>query len=230
MRTSSRAAVAVVALGILSTAGVSAGEPVRDKGTMRKAAWEWSDSDRLAARLNDDEAAARVRAHAAATPRIQSNDGRVFAATPYDTIVGKRDPHLYFRAELFDHLASAAFVDDTRTREVYREMREEICRKLGLPDHFWLKLEAITAAYRADRRLEREIGRSSLSAEQKQAQRASIAAKICRDRQTAMAEAATAFGPAFERFLYVSVAETLSTTMLRKPDEQFRAYVMGECR
>jgi hypothetical protein len=56
-----------------------------------------------------------------------------------------------------------------------------------------------------------------------------VEAMTCRDRRAALAAAESAFGPAFERFLYAAVAESLSMTIVRKPDDKFRAVVLGQC-
>ena len=147
MRTSDRVGTAVVLLSVIATAAWSA-----DPRAVRHPA-DWTDGERFAALTNDGEASRRVEAHRT-TQRI---DSEAEALRPYDIIDGAQNPHLYFPGELFDHVARYAFVDDPKFRAAYQEMREASRRKLGLPDDFWLQLESITAACRADQQEERAL-------------------------------------------------------------------------
>src|SRR5687767_6201989 len=61
----------------------------------RRDAWNWSETERFALRSNDDEAASRVRVHGSDQGRLATNGSA--AVRPYDMVVGKRDPHLFFR-------------------------------------------------------------------------------------------------------------------------------------
>ena len=188
--------------------------------------WQWSDQDRIAARLNDAAAALRVRAHRASG--AAEGAGAAGSIEAYDVIVGNHDSHLFLPFEIFDNLISLAFADDPNARAAYRESKEDQRKELGLPGDMWEQLESIVAPYRAGRRQERHLAFSNPTAEVRTEQQTN-ARMLCRDRLAALGEAQTTFGPAFKRFLYVAIAPTMTQVVLRKPDSNFVKVANGEC-
>ena len=180
--------------------------------------WEWSDSERLVERSNDAAAARRAARYTADLHGV------------YDFIDGSREPHLFFEYELFDHMMLAAYTDDTRTREVYRETKEDIRRSLGLPDDFWDRVGAIAAAYRKDRLEERRLGLATTRSPRHEAEEQAVMRQLCRDRWDALAALRREF-PRFREFLYTAIGASMTSTIFRKGEDGLRAVVLtGECR
>lgn len=163
------------------------------------APWAWSNGERIAARVDDSAAASRARGEA------------------YDVILGKRDPQLFLPVEVFDNVVSLAYADDPATRSAYRESKEEYRQALGLPSDMWTRLESTTAAYRAERRRERELALSGQTPAGS-LESARVRVVLCRERFAALREAERELGSAFTRFLYVAAAPTMTKVVLRKPD------------
>lgn len=231
------AAVCLVILTIVTVrmSADQANSPSSEQeATHRKNSWEWSDAERIAARLNDVEAAARVRAASGSLSRASHAVGtagatRVGSNDPHDVIVGSRDPQLFLKFELFDYMVRLSFADDEVTRSAYREIKDKRRAKLGLPPDMWQRLEVIVAPYRADRRREREIALSDRPEAERTADLKVVAALLCRDRFAALTEAEAQFGRAFDRFLYTAVAPDMIQVIARKPDDRVLARVSGGC-
>jgi hypothetical protein len=151
-----------------------------------KPPWEWTEDERIAARTNPALAVIRLES-AAGAYRIKSG------SPLHDVIDGKRDAALFLPIELFETMVRHGFPDDGWREAFAREITAA-----GLPDDFWPQLERLADRYIADRREDRE--RRQLP------DAASHEAVLCRDRATALAAARAAFGPALDRFLYMSVA------------------------
>ena len=217
--------ILTVAISLLMVAIATFADEQGSKAGREKRAWEWSDQERIASRMDDVAAAARLRTHRASTTR-----GELVSATePYDVIVGRRDAHLFLGAEVFDHLLSLAYADDARTREAYRESKDDQRSAVGLPSDLWDQLAVITAAYRADRLQERSIATAANRSTSKRGVKG-LETLLCRDRAAALHEAETIFGPAFTRFLYEAVAPNMVEFVLRKPDTTFVRGATGECQ
>ncbi|HEV7765115.1 MAG TPA: hypothetical protein VGQ76_08950 [Thermoanaerobaculia bacterium] len=199
-----------------------------------KQPWEWTDAERIAALTDDTAVAARLRAYRASQPPAATFAVEGIANDPiagvYDRIEGRRDPHLFFRSDLLDMVATMAYADESMTRNAYRHSKEDALEALGLPADFWETLEVITAAYRADRKDEKHNAFSDRSEAEKNAGQEVIYARMCRDRRAALREAEERFGPKFVQFLYTAVAPTMTRTILRKIDpEELRRVTAEEC-
>ncbi len=209
----------IARLGVLFAVLCLSAQPSNRAGPAVKRAWEWDDGDRIVARLDKAAARERLRRHAQQWQSNRTGVGSAAVPTePFDVIDGSDEPHLFLPWELFDAMMRMAFADDALTREAYRSTKEDQRQRLGLPEDMWERLESIAAAYRNDRRLERENAFSSLPKSSRDEEAVRIGELLCRDRYAALVEADRQFGPAFKRFLYTAVASSLSSLEILEPD------------
>jgi hypothetical protein len=167
--------------------------------------WEWSDEERIAARADATQAAARTRRAAGVSFEVTA------PTKPYDIIDGKRDAHLMLEFEVFEHMLRMAFADDALTRQVYRASKEAQRQQAGLPSDFWQQMEVISAPYRASYEAHRLQARGDASDEP-------LSTAVCRDRFRALTESRERFGTALSRFLYIAVAPSITEMVVRRPD------------
>ena len=190
--------------------------------THNRQPWDFSDDERIAARISDEAAAERLRNSA----DITSQRTREAKAVPFDVINGRRDAHLFLRFEIFDHMERMAFAEDATTREAYRQSLEADRIRLGLPSDIWVKLAVASAAYLADSRRQRDIT-LRLSGTDSATVRV-VNKMLCQDRFSALTESDRQFGPAFSQFLYSAVAKDITRVVLKKPDPaQLREIARG---
>lgn len=197
----------------------------------QKAAWDWTDGERIAALLDVGARAARLEArrgrHAdvAVDTAVQMEDRK-----PVDAISGERDPHLFFEWELFDHLIAITYGDNLPAREAFREAKARDAKGLfEVPPDFWDRLGAVAAPFISDRQRERELLRSPMPDAQRNAALEVLYDQLCRDRYAALQNAKEEFGPAFRRFLYGPIARGLNTTSYAERDLEVVTHVARGC-
>lgn len=174
------------------TAGASAG-PMADK-----APWEWTDEERIAARLNPDLRQARV---AAAKARSQAAASRV----PHDVIDGHTDPALFFPIQLFESVMKHAFVNPN-AGEDYRAWHRRHGVDAGLPGDFWEQIAVVSTDYIDDLRRHH----AALKAKDSSARK--LGDVTCRSRAAAYRELRQRFGVVFDRFLYETIMPGMTAT------------------
>jgi hypothetical protein len=209
----------LLAVYAISTIGQPADEP-----RVSKRPWQWSDTDRIAARLD----ASYIHKH------MKSDGGQVAFS-----INGRETPQLFLPYELFNSLMGGLNADVT-FRDTTRAMLYEHIKSFGYadPDAFWNELERIVAPHLAlVRRTEtlrnqlRGASRPDRDAIAREIERSSI--PLCRSRADALASARAHFGrETFDRFLYSVVAPQLSVNAPLPSADEARglAYVEGGCR
>lgn len=196
--------------------------------------WEWPDEARVDALLDETAAAARVRSE----QERQRGDRLVTTATSspghaaVDVIDGRKNPHLFFPFELFQHLVKHAYAPDANVRLAYRDSKKTMLRRHGLPADMWDRLEGITSAYRAARFQAADDARRVEKGDHiSGATKPWTATRVCVERHAALIEAQTTFGPSFRKFLYTAVAPEIHRLLLRRADRaQLISAAKGECK
>jgi len=179
------------------------GDP-RAVGT--KAAWAWSEAERLEARCDMTLAAARLSASqrdanlrqqsAGSTP--DANAGR---APVVDIIDGRRHPELLMPTELFEWTVSRGLIDG------WADYGER-AKASGLPPDFWVQLKPIVTLLASD--LQERNQALYSTANTPSMKTAPLSITLCRDRADALTKARSVFGPALDRFMYEYVAPSLT--------------------
>ncbi|MGH2628033.1 MAG: hypothetical protein ACRDHY_15445 [Anaerolineales bacterium] len=172
-----------------------------------KAPWEWTTEERLAARFDPEQIAAR-RAEALAK---QDEPGPV-PAPGFAVINGARNPELLLPWEIFQHLLAQGLNPLPPLQDEFRRRAEALAPGGELPANFWNRLRLaggdFLAAAGTRRALIAELNRAPETA------RAAISAKIaaagtgyCEKRVRALERARKEFGRDwFDRFLYQAAA------------------------
>lgn len=167
-----------------------------------KAAWEWTNEERIAARTDAVSRAARRDAAVAAGDVSPGEDAD-------DIVVGSRNPELLMPYELMDRVALAFFTDGARQAQWRERWRagEEI-----LGDDFWERLAAVAHPFFESHRRFAELtkqaeqttdGERRMIREEQQM----IHRSQCRLRLDALEAARSVFGPdRFDHFLYEVIA------------------------
>jgi len=199
-----------------------------------KEPWKLSLEERIALRTSAELARGRVRERA----RVQtSSPAANRAARPWvDEFDGKTHPELFLPHEVFRSLIHLAFLGSPRTGQVVRDGHMADVRRLGLPEDFWKRLEALSAVYIADSWAERDLG----AAVQQQTggvrgrDRDALTLKqhdVCRSRADALAAARKEFGPErFDRFLYEVIAVNKFHTEDHLPNPAVLRWTEAGCR
>jgi hypothetical protein len=154
-----------------------------------------------------DPALREARALAAHHARVASGGTPVPVGREQEVIVGRDNPELLLPFEIFRRLIRVGFASDPEVRDVYRQSLEQARREVGLPDDFWVRLEAITSRVRlksaAPQMQAVEMG-------QEQTVMTPEARVLCSERAAALARARAEFGEdTFDRFLYLGVAPSM---------------------
>lgn len=170
-----------------------------------RAAWEWSNEERIASRANP--ALARVRVAESAVPQAS----RAIAANALqrpivDIIDGKRQPELFLPTELFDTLVRDGLINGNTWREFYSKP----VRSAGLPRDFWAQLDRVVGSYAAELRAQNDARYAPQSDDR--ATDARQATALCTQRFDALQRARGEFGEALDRLLYSYVAR--KTTLI----------------
>jgi hypothetical protein len=192
----------------------------------RKAAWEWTLEERLAARFDPHQmrqriaAARETGAHGMVRVDPSMTVASLASAEQLPTIIdGNRNPELFLSWELFDDLLREAYVEPSEARDTIRATFLERATRLSLPPDFWDRL-AVAAASRLEliaRERELLAARSVADVESRRhadAELDLIEAQLCSARSESLRKARIAFGEeTFNRFLYVAVAPNLKYQM-----------------
>jgi hypothetical protein len=172
-----------------------------------KPAWQWTDEERIAARVDRVRAQARVQAAQSAGDVQAASAVTGDGARLTDVIDGQRNPELFLPTELFEAAVNLGLVipDD------WQETWANGAAAAGLPKDFWQRLPIVAGPFVGDLRrrhdlfeLARGAGRDERIRYDRQL--AALAATLCRDRATALAAARKEFGEPLDRFLYLTVA------------------------
>ena len=163
----------------------------------RKAAWEWTIDERLAARLETIHPNVGKRIAATAVGSDEAKRGGGFVTAGLD---GRVNPELFLPHELFDGLLTA-FITDESLAAKQRGLYGGLIRKLGYDDReFWKTLHSLSSEY-----LPYRFGGIG-STREKVAQ---WTAEKCRERHRALEAARSVYGAReFDRLLYVVIAPT----------------------
>jgi len=200
----------------------------------RKAAWEWSDDQRIAARLEPQAIQERFEAHHAQLTRVPGGGGRlesqaVMGAEAEFIIDGSRNPELFLPFELLTHLLYG--VDDRNSqsdRERFRARYATAIREqVGVPAlSFWADMDIIARPYlqslEESARLAEAV-KTAAPPERRalQAQLDEAPKRSCRLRAAALTAARRRFGrEGFDRFLYSAVAPSLHVASRRPSAEE----------
>jgi hypothetical protein len=212
--------------------------PNQDSGSrQKKEPWEWTDSERVAARLDP--------AFIKANSRQPSNSSSLHIATEGAssdfafTLEGSKNPEIFLPFELFMSLMNG-FDADPDSRSHNRVYFSRGIAESGYkdPDAFWRELEPLVSVHatalrdhlalyerrdRADRK-ERDAVEKQISEHQ---------TTVCRSRFQALEAARAHFGrQTFDRLLYTVVAPGL-TQSSAAPDSNFAShylFIAGGCR
>lgn len=202
----------------------------------KKPAWEWTDEERIAALRDPEAAAARLRAHKAQMHLggigVEGSGHTAPLREPVDVIDGRRDPHLFFEWELFDHLIATTFNDsNVQARDSFRRIRvRDAAGIFEVPPEFWERLGAISAAFIEDKRREREVAYSDRPTAEQNGDSTVLYDALCRDRIAALDAAKREFGPGFRRFLYGPVASGRSMASTARRDVDRLLWVGRGCQ
>jgi hypothetical protein len=177
-----------------------------DRGAVR-AAWEWSDEERIQLRIEEGHRQDR-----------ESTDGSIPVGKHHYVIDGSKHPELFTPDELFSSLIGSLHLANENERQTSMALRTEDLQAEGFDVAlFWLELRAIVVDYflQLDRiALDREALAKSPDHDregQEQVLRSDRMA-ACRARFVALQDARRVFGKErFDRFLYVRVASKLSS-------------------
>jgi hypothetical protein len=190
----------------------------------KRAPWQWTVEERIAIRT--DPAAARERLERGG-PRVKADasPGRAAIADRYD---GKSHPELFLPHQVFHELVMLAFASNARTEELVRAGFMTDVRRHGLPGDFWLRLEALSSAYLADRRALEGLLRTEANTRRHEQALALKQRDVCRTRADALSAARREFGQErFDRFLYDVIAVNMFTVSDKVDDAEVLRQAVG---
>lgn len=210
-----------------------------------KAAWQWTNDERLAARFDpasiiersSPEATQPYGASASATPsgRMQSQG----VGTPRTTniIIGRRNPELFMPFELFDRLVrDGVSAADADAQARFRERLSRVIAPVMNPQDFWLTIETASQPFaNADREVRHLSASLSDAASDR---RPKILREIndaqqpmCRARAEALLLAEKSIGrEKLYRVLYDGVAPELSTFGGAEATAEQMRHIAGGCQ
>jgi hypothetical protein len=187
--------------------------------------WKLTLDERIALRTKAELARERVRDRTrtqASSAASAPSDARQLA----DSFDGKTHPELFLPHEVFRKLVKLAFQASPRTCQVFRDGLTPEVRRHGLPDDFWNRLEALSAAHVADvwmaADLAATVGSDSGPARERAANALALKRiEVCRSRADALAAARSTFGQdRFDRFMYEAIAVNMFHASGSLPDPQ----------
>lgn len=174
-----------------------------------KPAWEWTDAERIAARLDPRNLEARVRANAAADPEAT---GLAFV------IDGSRDPALFLPAEVMDMLLASFSFDGNALGEPDRIHLQAPIESFGWdPGVFWSDVRLAANEYFAAMQEQR----SSKATD-------AISRKICSSRIKALRTIREKY-ERFDEFLYRVIAPRSTLGGSRAENEESLRWRNGAC-
>lgn len=168
-----------------------------------KMPWQWNDDERLTARFDAQAIAARNAAYMKSRSRATTLEHPVGQGLRY-VIDGRRNPELFLRHELLDHLLRGLGSNE-RANQQYREPLTPFLVAAGLnPGSFWTELSHVGQPYLALAQRIDAQHRGRTGAEEK---------AICAARVDMLAAAEKRFGrERFDRFLYTAIAPSIIHT------------------
>jgi hypothetical protein len=177
---------------------------------------EWSLQERIAARVNPQLARERVdraRRDRSTREHLSNMPATLPPTRPtLDVIRGSVQPELFLPTEVFDSLIRRGYVGVA----AWREIHAKDIAAAGLPPNFWDELADVAAPMIEDMRRQHaalvSVRENPHLREGVERQIADAYFTLCRDRAIALREARKHFGPAFDRFLYTSVATGMSVS------------------
>lgn len=167
-----------------------------------KQPWQWTDEERLAARFNPAAVAERNAAHQKVRAKATSSSTPSAAGGLQYVIDGRRNPELFMRHELLDHLLLRGLGTNVTDAGAYRQALAPFIVAVGLdPGSFWTELRGTGESYlRLKQRLQgtgHGYGRADERA-------------LCAARAGMLAAAERRFGrETFDKLLYTGVAPSI---------------------
>jgi hypothetical protein len=199
-----------------------------ERSQIAKAAWDWTDDERLAVRF--DPIAIQERASRDAT---EPYSARSVGATqqssrptplqspsgPPNLVVGRRNPELFLPFELFNILISSGFSSDAKQNAEFRRSLEPVISKSIKAETFWADVESAAALLIENQNEEHTLG-GQIKHAATDDDRAALRQRIknlqqpqCLMRARALSAVADRIGRrAFYRILYEGIAPTVNTT------------------
>ena len=174
-----------------------------------KAAWEWTDEERLERRFDQ----ACVEARRSVAGQDDRRDGYCRSSGDVnDFVFGTDTPELFLSWELYDSLLRKVFVSDEKFADLQKQIFRDraAATDLPLPDRFWERLERVSGDYLALLRAQHAAAaklehaspgeRRSVLGDIERSQAANCAA-----RHAALDAAQAEFGSMFNQLLYIAV-------------------------
>lgn len=200
----------------------------------RRAPWEWTLEERLAARFDTGLAKQRA-AFARAEAAEVGAPATAVADDPY-AVDGRRNPELFLPAELFGQLLDG-LAHDPNFRDVSRSVLRDGIRDFGFDeDAFWRDLARLSSGFvdlSAKRAALENTLRTAGPTEQRELRKQleDLGRKLCAQRVAALANARRYFGQEkFDRFLYTVVAPGLAVASAPSVDAAHLRFLEGGCR
>lgn len=218
--------ILVVASVLVALPAFSA-EPLKVERA-KKAAWEWSTEERLAARFDPELAAKR------AAGRLKTSR----AANVWSEVNGSESPEVFLPIELFTHLMSGIETDGA-DRANHRAILRDRIIEFGLDEEqFWRELEQVTASYKERIVRNEALAQEALAAPEDrkgeiEIKRARLQTELCSSRADMLEIARKHFTSInFDRFLYSVVAPDLTITSTAPGGEtaEHLRYLAGGCK
>jgi hypothetical protein len=195
--------------------------------------WQWTDAERIAARVNPRAAHERV-VRTAASWKLDSSSAETSASAkePFDDIDGRYTPELFLPYELFETMMHMELADDPVTREASQAAVEAERKAAGLPDDFWTRLEPLCSAYLADWNGISDLLKPGFDPADSRflSQIKALEKARCRDRAMALDAARHELGEPLEIFLYTAMTKGHFITVLSQPDAKQMHFQNGGCR
>jgi hypothetical protein len=213
----------------------AADAPVPNRPRTVKAAWEWSDDERIEQRLNAENIRERSRIWRAENySENPQSMGQMFGFGPPSPFIvdGSRNPELIMPSELFLSLIM------TPEDELQRKPINEQLKIFGWdPPTFWKALKEASADFwtlsEESIELQRSLSKlSPLEAREVRRKVDSLEAPQCLARFNALQQLRKRYPGDFDRFLYTAVAPNirLSSTMPTASESFQLRYIEGGCR
>lgn len=196
-------ALVVLMLGMLAA-------PVHPVDEHVRAAWQWTNEERLHARFDPVAMQSRYRRYESQLkPRFRSDSTD---SSAIDVVIGAETPFLLLPWEPFESLITRAFASDPRVRDYWRATYTR-SSDTRLDATFWNRLESSALEYlqlREDIDQLRDVAASiddSVRRAEVETELSKLLRSQCSKRIRALEEARRAFpDDAFDRFLYEAVA------------------------
>ena len=187
-----------------------------------KQPWQWSDEERLASRFDAQSRAERTAAYRQSHPGAEGDGQRPPASGLTYVIDGRRNPELFMRHELLDHLLRG-LGSNASDRETYQRALQSDLAALGMDaSTFWAELEKAGHSYLLLKRKLEARGHGRSRADQN---------GLCAARATMLAAAEKRFGAErFAKLLYTVVAPSIvhsESTTYPDPAGQLRREAEG---